>query len=86
MYASPLGSLEIVHLFMGEYSDETRITPGGGVHHEGEDIEILEVDLKQALKWIENRYIRDGRSIILLQRLCLEEKLYFDNVLIPQVE
>ena len=76
MYASPLGSLEIVHLFMGGYSDETRITDGGGVHSEGEDIEIVEVGLQQAMDWIKDRYIRDGRSIILLLRLCLQEKLY----------
>jgi hypothetical protein len=47
--------------------------PGGGVHKEGEDIEILEVDLKQAVKWVENRHIRDGRSIILLLHLYLQE-------------
>lgn len=86
MYASPLGSLEVVQLFMGEYSEETRITPGGGIHNEGEDIEILEVDLKQAVKWIENRHIRDGRSIILLLHLCLQEKLHIGNLLIPQAK
>jgi GDP-mannose pyrophosphatase NudK len=75
VYGSPGGSLEIVYLFLGEYNDATQISEGGGLAHEGEDIEVFELQLTEALQWMVEGRIRDGRSMLLLQHLSLREGL-----------
>jgi GDP-mannose pyrophosphatase NudK len=75
IYACPGGSLEIVHLFFAQYSDSTRVESGGGLREEGEDIELLEVSLEQAMRWIDEGVIRDGRTILTLQYACLRNIL-----------
>jgi GDP-mannose pyrophosphatase NudK len=66
VYASPGASLELVYLFIGEYDNSTAVTQGGGILHEGEDIEVLEVSLCQALRWRDEQVIRDARTMLLL--------------------
>jgi GDP-mannose pyrophosphatase NudK len=67
VYASPGASLEMIHLFLGEYDGSTSLSPGGGKLEEGEDIEVLEVPFDQAMLWIEEGVIRDARTILVLQ-------------------
>ena len=71
IYSSPGGSLEMVHLFLGEYGATTRVGAGGGLVGEGEDIEVMEVDLDQAIQWVSEGVIRDGRTIVLLQHVLI---------------
>ena len=71
VYGSPGGSLELIHLFTAEYT-EARHNQGGGLRHEGEDIELLEVSLSDALAWVRSGVIRDARTILLLQHVALE--------------
>ena len=72
VYASPGGSLEMVHLFIGGYDDTTRVAEGGGIAEEGEDIEALEVTLAQAMQWVEEGVIRDARTMLVLQHVVLQ--------------
>jgi hypothetical protein len=44
-----------------------KIHDGGGMEHEQEDIEVLEIGFKDALKMIETGEIRDGKTILLIQ-------------------
>lgn len=67
VFASPGASLEVVHLFFAEFDDTTSVGVGGGLYSEGEDIELLEVTLEQAMRWINDRTIRDARTILVLQ-------------------
>ena len=71
VYASPGASLEIVHLFLGEYDDATRVGPSGGLHEEGEDIEVIEVPFAQAIQWVEDGTLCDARSMLVLQHVAL---------------
>jgi GDP-mannose pyrophosphatase NudK len=66
VYASPGGSTELIHFFLGEYSWETRLGSGGGLADEGEDIEVIEVTYGQAIHWARDGTIRDARSILAL--------------------
>jgi GDP-mannose pyrophosphatase NudK len=77
VFACPGASLEIVHLFVGEYDNTTQGGSGGGVIKEGEDIELLEVSSALALRWIDERIICDARSILALQWAGLHG--YFRN-------
>ena len=69
VYASPGGSLELIHLFTAEYTEAHH--PGGGLRAEGEDIEVLEVPFAEALTWMREGLIRDARTMLLLQHVAL---------------
>lgn len=69
LYASPASLTERVHYFLGEYSWADRKTEGGGEKEEGEDIEVLEMDLQEALRQVGSGGIRDAKTVILLQAL-----------------
>ena len=66
-YMSPGSVTEKVHFFVGEYSAADKVSDGGGEHHEGEDIEVLELPLAEALQMVADGRIRDGKTIMLLQ-------------------
>lgn len=63
IYSSPGSSLEIVYLFLGEYGANTDLGTGGGVQAEGEDIELLEMHLENAMRLIADGTICDARTI-----------------------
>jgi len=66
-YMSPGSVTEKLHFFVAEYAANDHVGAGGGVHSEGEDIEVLELTLDQALAMIEQGEITDGKTIMLLQ-------------------
>jgi len=53
--------------FVAEYSAADRVATGGGVQAEGEDIEVLEPTLDEALAMVASGEIADGKTIMLLQ-------------------
>ena len=63
VYSSPGSNLEVVFLFAGEYGANTDLGTGGGVQAEGEDIELLEMPLENAISLIADGTIRDARTI-----------------------
>jgi nudix-type nucleoside diphosphatase (YffH/AdpP family) len=65
-YMSPGSVTEKLHFFIAEYTADDRIAAGGGVAHEGEDIEVLEVAFAEALAMIDRGEIVDGKTIMLL--------------------
>jgi GDP-mannose pyrophosphatase NudK len=69
-YMSPGSVTEIVYFFIAEYTKDMRTSPGGGVD-DHEDIEVLEFDFEKAYQMIETGEIKDGKTIILLQYLKL---------------
>ena len=70
---SPGSVTEKLHFFVAEYQAEDRIHAGGGLAHEGEDIEVIEMPLDQALAGIGNGLIQDGKTVMLLQHVALSE-------------
>jgi nudix-type nucleoside diphosphatase (YffH/AdpP family) len=70
-YMSPGSVTEILYFFIAEYSKAMKITEGGGVEHEEENIEVLEVPFGAAMNMIETGEIKDGKTIMLLQHLKL---------------
>lgn len=71
-YMSPGSVTEILHFFIAEYSSEMKITNGGGLEEEGEDIEVLEIDIEKALQMIDSGEIKDAKTIMLLQHVRLK--------------
>ncbi len=70
-YMSPGSVTERLFFFVAEYSSAARVSNGGGDLSEGEDIEVLEILLDDALKMIETGEIADGKTIMLLQHAKL---------------
>lgn len=66
-YMSPGSVTEILYFFVGEYNKEMKITDGGGIEHEQEDIEVLEMGFAEAFQKIETGEIKDAKTIMLLQ-------------------
>ena len=66
-YMSPGSVTEILHFFIGEYTEDMKIGEGGGAEEESENIEVLEMDFKKALDMIQTGKIRDSKTIMLLQ-------------------
>ena len=71
VYMSPGSVTEKLHFFVAEYVDGDRSATGGGDSAEGEDIEVLEVPLVDALQMIKAGAIQDGKTIMLLQHAAL---------------
>lgn len=70
-YMSPGSVTEIVHFFIAEYSKEMKVNDGGGVAHEEENIEVLEMPIGDAIGMIARGEIKDGKTIMLLQYVRL---------------
>ena len=70
-FMSPGSVTEILHFFVAEYDPSMKIGAGGGHPDEGEDIEVLEPTLDEALAMIADGRIRDAKTIMLLQHLAL---------------
>ncbi|HEY1995942.1 NUDIX domain-containing protein [Paraburkholderia sp.] len=70
-FMSPGSVTEKVFFFVAEYAAATRVSKGGGIASEGEDIEVLELPFDEALAMIQRGEIVDGKTIMLLQYAAL---------------
>jgi nudix-type nucleoside diphosphatase (YffH/AdpP family) len=70
-FVSPGAITERVSLFIGNYGPADKISHGGGLHAEGEDIEVIELSLATAYRMIATGAIVDAKTIILLQHAML---------------
>jgi len=74
-YMSPGSVTEILYFFIAEYTKEMKVTDGGGVENEEENIEVLELKIDEAVKMIDKGEIKDGKTIMLLQYIKLNNIL-----------
>ncbi|BAV09940.1 nudix-type nucleoside diphosphatase, YffH/AdpP family [Filimonas lacunae] len=72
-YTSPGSVTEMLYLFVAEYNAGMKVHAGGGVAHEQEEIEVLEVTLEQAMEMIVTGEIKDAKTIMLLQYAKLNQ-------------
>jgi nudix-type nucleoside diphosphatase (YffH/AdpP family) len=70
-FMSPGSVTEKLHFFIAEYEPQMRIGSGGGNPEEGEDIEVLEPSIDEALAMIKDGRIVDAKTIMLLQYAAL---------------
>ena len=66
-YMSPGSVTELLYFFVAEYAAFMKINEGGGIEHEQEDIEVLELSFQKAFQMMESGEIKDGKTIMLLQ-------------------
>jgi nudix-type nucleoside diphosphatase (YffH/AdpP family) len=70
-FMSPGSVTERLYFFVAEYDPASRIGAGGGIAEEGEDIEVLELDIDVAMQMMTDGRIADGKTIMLLQYAAL---------------
>lgn len=66
-YMSPGAVTEILYFFVGEYNASMKVSEGGGVEHEQENIDVLEYTFDEAYAMIASGQIKDAKTIMLLQ-------------------
>ena len=70
-YMSPGSVTERLFFYLAEYSAATERRAGGGIDEE--EIDVLELPLAQALAMVATGEIQDGKTIMLLQHLRLQQ-------------
>lgn len=70
-YMSPGSVTEKLYFYVAEYTPKDKLTEGGGIASEGEDIEVLELPFEQALKMMTTGEIQDAKTMMLLQYAAL---------------
>ena len=67
VYMSPGSVTELLHFFAAPVDQNSRVSEGGGLKEEQEEIEVVELPFQQALAMIGSGEIQDAKTIILLQ-------------------
>lgn len=74
-YMSPGSVTEILHFFVAEYDDHMKVSEGGGLEEEHENIEVLEMSFEAALSMVNTGAIKDAKTIMLLQYAKINQLL-----------
>ena len=64
---SPGSVTEILYFFVATYDDAMKVSDGGGLQEEQENIEVLEFDFDEAYNMITTGEIKDAKTIMLIQ-------------------
>lgn len=80
MYMTPGSVAEMLYFFVAEYTPQQKISDGGGLEEESEDIEVIELSFEEAYDKIRSGDIKDAKTVLLLQyakiNLFTEEKVF----------
>ncbi|MEP7267096.1 MAG: GDP-mannose pyrophosphatase NudK [Saprospiraceae bacterium] len=68
-YMSPGSVTELLHFFIAEYEPKMKVSAGGGLEDDHENIEVLELRFDKALEMIKTGEIKDAKTIMLIQYL-----------------
>ncbi len=66
-FMSPGSVTEKLFFFVAQYDPDSKVSAGGGLVADGEDIGVLELPFERALQMIAEGEIVDGKTIMLLQ-------------------
>src|SRR3954452_5177426 len=69
LYVSPAAVAEKIEFLTCNYSAADKVSEGGGLADEGEDIEVIETTLARAAAMIASGEIIDAKTVILIQHL-----------------
>jgi len=67
-YPSPGGTSERIYLYIADIADCQRTNSGGGLDHEAEDIEVVELGYEETFDKIKSLDICDAKTLITLSR------------------
>lgn len=67
LFSTPGAVTEKIHYFIAEYTNAMKVSDGGGLEEETEEIEVLEFPFEKALEMVANGEIFDVKTVVLLQ-------------------
>ena len=73
LFMTPAAVTEKIYYFTAPYTDDMKVSEGGGVASEHEDIKVLEMPFKEAIAKVESGDIVDAKTVILLQYAQLQK-------------
>ena len=73
LYVSPAAVMEKIEFFTCAYSPADKVSEGGGLAEEGEDIEVIETTLAHAAGMITAGEIIDAKTVVLVQFLLARQ-------------
>jgi nudix-type nucleoside diphosphatase (YffH/AdpP family) len=76
-WSAPGATTESVYLFLAPYTPEARVTEGGGLKEEHEDIQVLELSFDEAETMLDEHRFEDLKTILLVQALKLRHPHLF---------
>lgn len=71
LWSMPGCATERMHCYLAAYGETDRVGDGGGVAHEGEDIEVMELPVAEAAAMVASGEICDMKTVFLMQALQL---------------
>jgi len=74
LFSSPGNITEKVSCYLATYSPADKVSQGGGLHEEGEYIEVLEAPLREAFGMIGTGAILDAKTVAVLQWAYLKRE------------
>lgn len=78
-WSAPGMTTERLHLFLAPYTEADRIGEGGGLAHEHEEIEVLEVSFEEIANLAASNAIADMKTMILVQALQMKHPRFFKS-------
>lgn len=66
-YMSPGSVTEILYFFVASYESTMKISDGGGLEHDQEYIEVIELPFHEAMQMMVRGEIKDAKTMLLLQ-------------------
>ncbi|QAY87001.1 NUDIX domain-containing protein [Pseudomonas arsenicoxydans] len=72
-YMSPGSVTEKLHFFIAEYDTASKVSEGGGLEEETEELEVLEWAFEEALEAFYRGEICDAKTIMLLQYAAMKD-------------
>ena len=73
LYVSPAAVMEKIEFFTCAYSPADKVSEGGGLAEEGEDIEVIETTLAHAAGMVAAGEIIDAKTVVLVQFLLARQ-------------
>lgn len=73
VYSSPGAYTELLYLFVAPYTPQQKVSKGGGLEEEGEDVTVMETAFDEALRMLDSGEIKDAKTVMLLQYAAMKK-------------
>ena len=78
-WSAPGATTERIHLYLAPYTSDSRVAAGGGLAHENEEIEVLELGFDAVDGMLARLEFVDLKTLVLVQALKLRHPSLFDG-------
>jgi nudix-type nucleoside diphosphatase (YffH/AdpP family) len=78
-WSAPGATTERIHLYLAPYTSDSRVAAGGGLAHENEEIEVLELGFDAVDGMLARLEFVDLKTLALVQALKLRHPSLFDG-------